>query len=274
MTTVLLDAFATSTACVVANLVTHPLDTLKVRQQLSGKSLFSITSEMIAKEGLPSFYSGLSSGLIRAIISGGGRLLLYNQMKLQVGKEKMEKNGEFYRPVLGILAGTIAAVAATPFDLARTLKQSDEMNKRPKKSLVQTFSTSINERGFLSLWSGSSIIIMRQAIFTSAQLSSYDMVKKSLSWYHNELYKEIFASIFSGIFSTLIIAPLELVKTHLQVSKQSGLLPVVRNLYYRDGLRGFWRGSASLYMRLGPHTAIVLIVMDQLRILLNIPRDL
>jgi hypothetical protein len=73
---------------------------------------------MAAKEGLQSFYSGLSSGLVRAVISGGislnlpstinsegGRLLLYNQMKLQVGKESMEKNGEIYRPVLGVLAG-------------------------------------------------------------------------------------------------------------------------------------------------------------------------
>jgi hypothetical protein len=29
MNNVLLDAFATSTACIIANLVTHPLDTLK-----------------------------------------------------------------------------------------------------------------------------------------------------------------------------------------------------------------------------------------------------
>jgi hypothetical protein len=123
-----------------------------------------------------------------------------------------------------LFVGTIAAVAATPFDLARTLKQSDEMNKRPRKSMLQSFRSAVNEvlcsllhfvllisqRGFFSLWSGSSVIIMRQALFTSAQLSSYDMVKKSLSWYHNELNKEIFASIFSGVdcseLSVILIA--------------------------------------------------------------------
>jgi hypothetical protein len=41
-----------------------------------------------------------------------------------------------------------------------------------------------------------------------------------------------------------------------------------------DGLRGFWRGATSLYLRLGPHTAIVLVVMDQLRHFLGVPHVL
>lgn len=79
------DLLSTSLACIAANLVTHPLEMLKVRQQLGvhgATSLPTLTKHIVKTEGVKALYKGLSAGLIRAVVSGGGRLTIYNQLKL------------------------------------------------------------------------------------------------------------------------------------------------------------------------------------------------
>jgi hypothetical protein len=79
------DFVSTSLACVSANLVTHPLEMLKVRQQVSvvpSLSFTALTQKIVKTEGTKALYKGLSAGLVRAVVSGGGRLTIYNQLKL------------------------------------------------------------------------------------------------------------------------------------------------------------------------------------------------
>ncbi len=50
----------------------------------------------------------------------------------------------------------------------------------------------------------------------------------------------------------------------------SGVATVVRDVWATHGVRGFWRGAAPLYLRLGPHTALVFVGTEYCRRLLGV----
>lgn len=189
------DFTATSLACVVANLFTHPFEMLKVRQQIYASAsktsaepnLIRLIAEIARTEGpIRPFYSGLSAGLWRAVISGGGRLALYNQFKLVLGEDRMAQSGVATRISLGVLAGGLAAVFAVPFDLVRTRQQSFKQSSPAAATsssatsapgMFQVIRDIVNKEGVRGLWAGSSATFVRQAIFTAAQFTSYDQAK-------------------------------------------------------------------------------------------------
>jgi hypothetical protein len=173
-----------------ANLVTHPLEFLKVRQQLyvsptgarGEPSLLRLLPEILRNEGVLPLYTGLSAGLWRAVISGGGRLTIYNQLKLAAGSDVVAASGATGRAMLGVVAGGLAALLAVPFDLVRTRQQAV---KRVGSGLHQGAGTGMGtifvdvarREGLRGLWAGSVPTIVRQMLFTAVQLASYDQTK-------------------------------------------------------------------------------------------------
>lgn len=65
-----------------ATCVVQPLDLIKTRMQLSGggKSSFTVASEIVAREGFTSLYTGLSAGLLRQATYTTTRLGVYTYL--------------------------------------------------------------------------------------------------------------------------------------------------------------------------------------------------
>lgn len=309
----LVDFVATSAACVGANLLTHPLEFLKVRQQLyvsaSGAepSVFRLLPEILRTEGVRPLYNGLSAGLWRAVISGGGRLSIYNQLKLAAGEDLVVSGGVAGRAVLGMAAGGLAALLAVPFDMVRTRQQAHKTGKgptpgalseaphaRPPPSMGRIMVEVVRTEGVRGLWAGSVPTFVRQVVFTAVQLACYDRSKEAImagstagqlpAWCPHlgprDVLTHFLASLVSGAASTLAIAPVEMVKTHMQMagkgagaassSQGAGVVAVVRDVWATYGLRGFWRGAGPLYVRLAPHTALVFVGTEYFREVLGV----
>lgn len=66
-----------------ATCVVHPMDVIKNRMQVQkGKaSILNVISTTYSKEGILSFYNGLSAGLVRQASYTTVRLGTYNQMQ-------------------------------------------------------------------------------------------------------------------------------------------------------------------------------------------------
>lgn len=97
--------FGAGTAACIADLVTFPLDTAKVRLQIQGESkssgsqsvhykgVFGTIGTMVRTEGPRSLYNGLVAGLHRQMSFASVRIGLYDSMK-QVytrGSESMHR---------------------------------------------------------------------------------------------------------------------------------------------------------------------------------------
>ena len=73
-------------ASAVAEIVTLPMDTVKVRiQTTKPASQFALVKTMIVSEGLSSFFQGAEPAIIRQLLYGSMRYGLYPPIKLAIG---------------------------------------------------------------------------------------------------------------------------------------------------------------------------------------------
>ena len=86
------------------------------------------------------------------------------------------------------------------------------------------------------------------------------------------LTQSFLCSTIAGYTSKTLTAPLDVIKIRAQVGTpdtRQGHIQAVRNLYYREGVRAFWKGNAMACLRLCPYSIIQLITFQRLRTLLS-----
>lgn len=219
-----LDFVATSTASVLANVVTHPAETIKTRQQLRNVSAAHVIREAHASGTLvASLYRGFSASVLRAIISGGGRQTIYFGLKSSLLTP--EDTSGATRVALGITAGVLAAGVAAPIDLVRTRQQGDARAGKGASVLAVLRRVYTDEGGARGLFRGSSAVFARQALLNGSQLAAYDRAKVWVAgwtaWPTDSIATEAAAAAVAGGVATFAIAPVEFIKTRMQ----SGAVP-------------------------------------------------
>uniref|UniRef100_A0A7S3V2K3 Uncharacterized protein n=1 Tax=Aplanochytrium stocchinoi TaxID=215587 RepID=A0A7S3V2K3_9STRA len=282
MTPILRDFGAASSASIIANLVTHPLENIKVRQIQYGTSVPTVFKEIVRNEGFSSLYRGMNAALIRAVISGGGRLTGFNTLKqvaIQHNILILNGNDGIYEVTIRALLATISACTAqyvsAPFDLIRT-RQAAFKGTEGTPSMYSIVRTVIREHGLKGLFSGSSALMGRAITFNIAQLLTYDESKRQVVSYcdslnENGLATHVLASMCAGLAATTASSPFENIKTLMQISeKKTGVVEITYQLYATRGLAAFFRGWLPLYFKIAPHTIIVFVVMERLRLVLGV----
>jgi solute carrier family 25 uncoupling protein 8/9 len=128
----------------------------------------------------------------------------------------------------------------------------------------------VRESGVRSLWTGSGVAVARCAMLTAVQCATYDRAKllamgaSGLS--ATDARTHLAASLISGVASTTATAPFDNVKTIQIVRRLPGALDGARAVW-RDGggVKGFFRGWWSIYLRIAPHTVIVFCSLERIR---------
>jgi hypothetical protein len=269
-----LDFVVTSLSSIFANVVTHPAETVKTRQQLRNVSASQVLREAYASgTALSSLYRGFSASLVRAVISGGGRQTLYYGLKSSLLSQNNESGSA--RVALGVVAGMFAAGLAAPIDLVRTRQQVD-VHMGSSVSIISILkSVYAEENGLRGLWRGSSAVFARQALLNGSQLASYDRAKAAIADWSGSapdtIVTQASAAAVAGGVATASIAPVEFVKTQMQSGVQGGVLQVAVRSVRERGFGSLWRGSLALWLKLAPHTLIVLLSTDALRAACGIP---
>lgn len=131
------------------------------------------------------------------------------------------------------------------------------------------------EEGILTLWRGCIPTMGRAMVVNAAQLASYSQAKQYLlhSGYFTEGIKLHFvASMMSGFITTVASMPVDIAKTRLQNMKVSadgkaeyrGTIDVLSRVVRQEGLFALWKGFTPYFCRLGPHTVLTFIFLEQM----------
>ena len=152
----------------------HPIDVIKVRQQLFGMkdgfgvgsswvakarttSFMSTVSAIVKEEGVTGLYKGVTAGLLRQATFVGTKFVLYEQFK----QYARDQNGDLVfvaRVGCGLAAGTGGAVVGNPFDLAMVRMQADGKLpvevRRGYKNGFDAIGRIVREEGVSTLWRG------------------------------------------------------------------------------------------------------------------------
>ncbi len=279
--------FTASGACIVANLITHPLETIKTYQQLpqrAGISTLRSAVLIVRKNGLLALYKGLNASLVRAVISGGGRLYLFDIFKdtcydrglltRRMGRSQPVASELPLRGFLASSAGMIAALVSSPIDLVRTRQAAFKGSFGDSPSMIQVMENIVSTTGFRGLFSGSTALLARAFWFNLAQLTTYDSCK-TIAMDRFELGAEdvrthVLASTGAGFVATTISSPFENIKTDMQLVRSRSVASVAEAMYQRGGIKHFFRGWLPLYLKVGPHTLIVFVTAEYLRQLFSL----
>ncbi|XP_068457218.1 dicarboxylate carrier UCP2-like isoform X2 [Clinocottus analis] len=223
--------FGAGTAGCVADLITFPLDTAKVRLQLQGESqnikgasalkyrgVFGTITTIVRTEGSRSLYNGLVAGLQRQMSFASVRIGLYDSMK-QFYTRGTDSAGIVTRLLAGCTTGAMAVALAQPTDVVKVRFQAQVRlpdGGRRYNSTLDAYKTIARDEGVRGLWKGCMPNITRNAIVNCAELVTYDITKELILKYDlmtDNLPCHFTAAFSAGFCTTLVASPVDVVKT-------------------------------------------------------------
>jgi len=272
------------TAGMAATCFVQPLDLVKNRMQVmkveggQRPSSFSVLSNVVKNEGVFTLYNGLSAGLMRQATYTTTRLGIYTWLFETFSNPDGSPPGFFMKAALGMTAGCTGAFVGTPAEVALIRMTSDGNlpvdQRRNYKSVFDAIIRIFKEEGLTALWRGAIPTMGRAAVVNAAQLASYSQAKQGIlqtGYVQDGIFCHFLASMFSGLVTTMASMPVDIAKTRIQNQKfidgkpeYKGAIDVIMKVVKNEGPTALWKGFTPYYFRLGPHTVLTFIFLEQM----------
>jgi len=269
-----------------ATLFVQPLDLVKNRMQLSGaggqqrqyKNSFDALTKILRNEGIVGIYTGLSAGLLRQATYTTSRLGVYNILFDMARNPDGSPPGFFKKAALGMCAGACGAFVGTPAEVTLIRMTADgRLPKAEQRGYTSAFNAIYRiaqEEGVTALWRGVLPTMGRAVVVNAAQLASYSQAKQNLlatAYFDDNIFCHFVASMISGLVTTTASMPVDIAKTRIQnmktingVPEYKGAIDVLGKVVRQEGFFSLWKGFTPYYFRLGPHTVLTFIFLEQM----------
>ncbi|CAO2161499.1 unnamed protein product [Urochloa humidicola] len=248
----------------LATCVIQPIDMVKVKIQLGEGSAATVTKNMLANEGIGSFYKVYFL-----------RVLTNKALEANEGKPLPLVQKAF----IGLTAGAIGASVGSPADLALIRMQADSTlpaaQRRNYKNAFHALYRIVADEGVLSLWKGAGPTVVRAMSLNMGMLASYD---QSVELFRDkfgagELSTLLGASAVSGFFASACSLPFDYVKTQIQKMQPdangkypyAGSLDCVMKTLKSGGPFKFYTGFPVYCVRIAPHVMLTWIFFNQIQ---------
>nr|CDS29245.1 mitochondrial 2 oxoglutarate:malate carrier [Hymenolepis microstoma] len=281
-------------AGMMATCVVQPLDLVKTRMQISGEggaarvynNTFHAISSIVRQEGAQKLYTGLSAGLLRQATYTTARLGIYTSLFEYVSNQSKSGAPPSFVAKLGIglTAGVLGAFVGTPTEVCLIRMTADGRlpiaDRRNYRNVFNALYRIFKEEGLLALWRGAVPTMGRAAVVNVAQLVSYSQFKQIIL--ENNLMRDGFsvhltASMCSALITTIASLPVDIAKTRIQNMRTingrpeySGIFDVLRLTVKSEGVLALWKGFTPYLFRIGPHTVLTFIILEQLNAFYNV----
>jgi len=257
---------ASGGAVVGATIVTHPIDVVKVRLQLSEKGsaradsfslgrFLRLWPTLYRQEGVSTFFSGVRAGVLRAGTYGAARIGLCEPLQSSSGSK-----------TLGALAaGVLATCLGNPFEVLKVRLQARPGEARCGE--LRALVSMVREEGPLVLARGFRWAATRSALLTASQVVPYDASKAAMRVYgrlREGIGLHLLASLAAGIVTCTATAPVDVIKTRVMSSAQGQPVSLAAMLR-AEGPFVFFKGWLANYVRIGPQTLFIFMFYEQTR---------
>uniref|UniRef100_F7DHG1 Mitochondrial 2-oxoglutarate/malate carrier protein n=1 Tax=Xenopus tropicalis TaxID=8364 RepID=F7DHG1_XENTR len=253
-----------------ATVFVQPLDLVKNRMQLSGegaktkeyKTSFHAVGSILRNEGLRGIYTGLSAGLLRQATYTTTRLGIYTILFEKFTKADGTPPNFLMKAAIGMTAGATGAFVGTPAEVALIRMTADgRMPVDQRRGYTNVFNALVRmsrEEGITTLW--------------RVTLAGRAGTACDTQWYFgDDILCHFCASMISGLVTTAASMPVDIAKTRIQNMRmidgkpeyKNGLDVLVKVVRY-EGFFSLWKGFTPYYARLGPHTVLTFIFLEQM----------
>ncbi|XP_062544767.1 solute carrier family 25 member 35-like [Armigeres subalbatus] len=281
-----------------ATLFTNPLEVVKTRMQLQGelaakgtyakpyKSILDAFLTIAKNDGYWALQKGLAPSLCFQFGINSARLGIYNTaFENGYTVAKSGKQSIWKCAFWGGIGGFIGSALASPFFMLRTHLQSQAVAQiavgyqHKHTGMLSALKEIFQQHGIRGLYRGVSVTMPRAMLGSGGQLAGYGYTKDMLLRYplHSQQSDRL-VSFLSGIAGGTVMAitmtPPDVVATRLY---NQGVDAKGKGLYYKgvvdcffkilktEGVAGLYKGFWPHYMRIGPHSMLVLVFFDELK---------
>lgn len=281
-------------AAVVELAIMQPLDVIKTRMHLQGTGVqtgdnFGSTLNALrgirAQEGALGLWRGFVPGLCVVIPRRGFKFMFYDKFIALLWRGDKAKAPFGQSLVAGGLSGASEAVIITPLECVKIAMQSEKAARGSSTTGMVAFATAmIRHGGLSSVYSGLGATVAKHTAHSCFYFAAFHESKKLVpkAWSESKL-KQMGTSLASGFVAGCAAAtannPFDVVKTRQQVGAASGLSHHVAaqefagvqrslsawalHLLRTEGPTAFYKGYGAKIARLGPGSAIIFCVYEQ-----------
>ncbi|CAD8053128.1 unnamed protein product [Paramecium sonneborni] len=164
----------------IANCISsHPLDTVKVRMQMSDDGVVTTLQKIIKNEGIKGFYKGMSFPILSIPITNAVVFSVYEfWRKFFIGNSNKQLT-YFQTAFCGSIAGSSAALLSCPIELTKCklqMQETEKIYKNPIDCVIQIY----KKEGFKYIFRGMHATQQREILGYSAQFAVYECIKNFL----------------------------------------------------------------------------------------------
>jgi dicarboxylate transporter 10 len=169
------------------------------------------------------------------------------------------------------ISGFLGGFAGNPGDILNVRMQNDAAlpreQRRNYKHAIDGVIRMAREEGVGSLWKGVLPNSSRAVLMTVGQLATYDGFKRILLEYtplKDGLSTHFTASFLAGFVATTICSPVDVIKTRVMSSNEKhNIIKLVTDITKTEGIRWMFKGWVPSFIRVGPHTILTFLFLEQ-----------
>ena len=272
MSDIYLNFFYGGVAGIVSRTVTAPFERLKMLRQNYPKkychsSIYQSFRVIHQSEGLWSLFNGNLVNSIRIFPQNAIQYGIFQYSKNKGLEYSNNKNLVYF--LSGANAGIISYTSIYPLETIRS-KLSVQNNGKQYRGIMDCFSKSVKQEGFLSLYRGSLISAIGMVPFQGLNFLTYHYLDEHYNTEKNNLKSLLFGS-WAGIVSVTFTYPFDTIKRRLQLSGEMGN-PQYRGIFHCSqyivnnfGIRGLYRGLLPTYTKIFPANGLYFFIIENLK---------
>ncbi|CAK85201.1 unnamed protein product (macronuclear) [Paramecium tetraurelia] len=221
----------------IANCISsHPLDTVKVRMQMSEDGVVTTLRKIINNEGVKGFYKGMSFPILSIPITNAVVFSVYEfWRKFFIGNSNKQLT-YFQTAFCGSIAGSSAALFSCPIELTKCKLQMQETEKIYKNPIDCVFQI-YKKEGLKYIFRGMHATQQREILGYSAQFAVYEFIKDILCDLSQKAEPStanlLISGGLAGVSCWTIGYPQDTIKTILQYVMMEGFW-IVSVLFGKD----------------------------------------
>ncbi|CAO2193590.1 unnamed protein product [Urochloa humidicola] len=277
----------------VSKTCTAPLARLTILFQVAGMhadvaalrkySIWHEASRIVREEGFQAFWKGNLVTIVHRLPYSAISFYSYdhykNLLQMVPGLDRDSNNVGVVRLLGGGLAGITSASITYPLDVVRT-RLATQKTTRYYKGIFHTVSTICRDEGVKGLYKGLGATLLGVGPSIAISFSVYESLRShwQMERPHDAIaVVSLFSGSLSGIASSTATFPLDLVKRRMQLQGAAGtasahkstITGTIRDIWQKEGSRGFYRGIAPEYLKVVPSVGIAFMTYETLKSLLS-----
>ncbi|KAK0529182.1 Mitochondrial succinate-fumarate transporter [Tilletia horrida] len=270
----------------------HPLDTIKVRMQLSkrgkvqgqkARGFFATGAHIVRRETPLGLYKGLGAVVAGIVPKMAIRFMSFEYYKNALADKTTGKTSPSGVFLAGLGAGTTeAVVVVNPMEVVKIRLQAqqhslaDPLEVPRYRNAAHALYTIIREEGPMTLYRGVALTALRQATNQAANFTAYQELKALAQRVQNvqELpsYETAAIGLISGALGPFSNAPIDTIKTRIQRASRvegetavSRVVKVASEMFAQEGVSAFWKGITPRVARVAPGQAVVFTIYEKVK---------